>query len=320
MKVTRLPLLLLASSLAAAQPVDESTPDPPATTEQAEPEAAAADDAAAPPDAATAPGTADASSVPEDQADAPAVDGEAAAEAEDAAAPADGESGASEANKDSKKKKEEKPKEEKPDDYLINWQKYEHRDERTPGRGPMGRKIGLGMALGRPLSAGVKVYFTQTVAFQADVGVGYSWAGPEMSAQAHVVWHPYTLLANERMKISTYVGAGGRGAFWPLLVVGIPEFVPACQRPIPADTVLAAVQGNPSELTTLRGCYRPAFLYVPGAENFPGTLGPQVMAGLDLQLNNVPMEMYVQPIATLEVFPGISADLGLQMGLRWYFY
>jgi hypothetical protein len=197
------------------------------------------------------------------------------------------------------------------DPYLTNWKKFEHRDERAPGRGPMGRKIGIGAGLGRPFSVGGKIYFTQTVGFQADLGTTYSWAGPEVSLQAHVVWHPYTFFANDNLKLSAYVGGGGRFGFWPLVPLGIPAGVPVCNQP----TVLST-----TELPTITGCQRPALMWLPNGNYFPGTLGIQPVAGLDLQFQKLPLELYAQVMPTLDVFPALSGDLGLQLGARWYFF
>lgn len=183
----------------------------------------------------------------------------------------------------------------KDDPYLTNWKKFEHRDEVAAGRGPMGRKIGLGVGLGRPLTLGGKVYLGQTWGVQADIGGTYSWEGPELSVQAHIVWHPYTFVANENFKFSGYVGAGGRAGFWPLVITGSPAWVPRCVDP----------------------CRRPAFVYF-GEGSVPGTFGMQGVGGLDVQLQKFPLEFYVQGMPTVELFPGVSADLGLQLGVRWY--
>ncbi|MBI5495815.1 MAG: hypothetical protein HY904_12395 [Deltaproteobacteria bacterium] len=199
------------------------------------------------------------------------------------------------------------------DPYLTNYKKFEHRDERAPGRGPQGRKIGFGFALGRPLGFTTKVYFTQTIGFQADIGVTYGWLGPEVDIAGHVVWHPYTILQREDFKLSTYVGGGARGAWWPLMLRGIPDQVPHCEpKPPQSPTLTSALDP--------RTCWRPVFLYAPQGEAFPGTLGAQGVAGLDLQLQKFPLELYVQPTATLDLFPGLSADVGFQVGARWYFF
>jgi hypothetical protein len=184
------------------------------------------------------------------------------------------------------------------DPYLTNYKLYEHRDERPAGRGPQGRKLGLGAFLGRPTGVGGKLYFTQTIALQLDLGATYSWNGPEGDVQGHLVWHFTNLLVRDSFKLSSYVGAGGRFALWPLVVTGIPQMIPACREP----------------------CRRPVYNYVPAAESFPGTLGVQGLGGLSLHLHRFPLELYAQPVVTVELFPGLSADLGAQAGVRWYVF
>ncbi len=195
------------------------------------------------------------------------------------------------------------------DPYLTNYKKYEHRDERAPGRGPMGKKVGFGLSLGRPLGVTGKLYFTQTIGVQVDLGTTYSWWGPELSASLHVVWHPYTLFTHDQFKLSVYVGGGGRAAVWPLVVTGAPVWLPTCQGTF--DT---------NENSGPNNCRRPAYNWVPGGGAFPGVMGIQGVAGLDLQFNKIPIEVYAQPLVTLDVFPGISGDLGFQVGARWYFF
>ncbi|MEW5855062.1 MAG: hypothetical protein AB2A00_40170, partial [Myxococcota bacterium] len=209
-----------------------------------------------------------------------------------------------------KDKPAEKKKAEPEDPYLTNWKEYEHREERLAGRGPQGKKMGFGVGIGRPLSLTGKLYFTQTIAAQADVGVTYSWYGPEFDLQGQVIWHWQNILVRPEFKLSVYVGGGMRAAAWPLLTFGIPPWLPACQ-PSTSPTANTSFTGQ---------CTRPAFIYLPGAESFPGTLGLQGVGGISMFLTRFPVELYAQPLLTLEVFPGISGDVGAQVGARYYFF
>jgi hypothetical protein len=194
------------------------------------------------------------------------------------------------------------------DSLLTDYKRYEHRDERTPGRGPQGRKIGFGFSLGRPVGVGVKIFFTQTVAFQADVGVSYSWYGPELDATGQVVWHPSQLLTYDAVKVNWYIGLGARAAGWPAVVVGIPAWLPTCKTPS-------------TEIDAYRECRRPALTYIPSGDTFPGTLGITApVVGISLQLQALPLELFGQAAPVIELFPALSADVTFQLGARWYFF
>jgi len=61
-------------------------------------------------------------------------------------------------------------------------------------------------------------------------------------------------------------------------------------------------------------------VYLPNADSFPGSIGIQGVVGLAVHLQQVPVEIYAQPLLTVDLFPGLSADLGAQVGARWYFF
>lgn len=153
------------------------------------------------------------------------------------------------------------------------------------GVSPAGRVLGVGLQLGVPTGITVKYMVAPNLGIVGGLGVGAGWyIGPALSVHVDVLYHPHILVKAPYLNVSWYVGGGG----W----VGI------------ADTNA-----------------RP-FVYFGEYVRYFGPrfwIAARGALGINIALNDLPIEFYVEGNPALVVFPGLSFGLGFSGGLRFYF-
>lgn len=155
---------------------------------------------------------------------------------------------------------------------------------RGRGASPMGKPFGLGIELGAPTSLTLKYMLTPDQGLVVGLGAyaGFLFAPTTVSAYVDYLWHPHTLVRTPPFRLTWYVGGG----LWTILGTG----------------------GN---LTQVPGTY----LYLGG----PVGLAARVPIGLNLALNELPIEFYLQATPALLVLPGVGLSIGSSLGFRFYF-
>lgn len=153
------------------------------------------------------------------------------------------------------------------------------------GVSPAGRVLGVGLQLGVPTGITLKYMVAPNLGIVGGLGVGAGWYfGPALSVHVDVLYHPHILVKAPYLNLSWYVGGGG----W----VGV------------ADTNA-----------------RP-FVYFGEYVRYFGPrfwIAARGALGINIALNDLPIEFYVEGNPALVVFPGLSFGLGFSGGLRFYF-
>jgi hypothetical protein len=151
------------------------------------------------------------------------------------------------------------------------------------------KTFGLGLELGEPAGINGKYFLSSSHAL--DFGLGYIYnhyyAGDGLHLYADYLWHPLVLTSADAFELPFYLGVGGR--FW--------NFDYGCDR-----------FGN--------NC-----AYDGSA------IGVRVPLGLSFDFNNVPLDIFVQLVPTLDFFTGDyrsryhSVYLGIDgsIGIRFWF-
>jgi hypothetical protein len=171
-----------------------------------------------------------------------------------------------------------------------------HADARPRPNGHIGGKsfeanktFGLGLELGEPSGLNGKYFVSSNHAL--DFGLGYMYNGYYYGDGIHLyadyLWHPLSLVSADAFELPFYIGVGGR--FW--------NFDYGCDR-----------FGN--------NC---------GANS--SAIGVRVPIGISFDLNNVPLDIYVQIVPALDFFTGayryhndrIYLDFGGNVGIRFWF-
>lgn len=146
---------------------------------------------------------------------------------------------------------------------------------------PMGRTFGLGLQLGAPTSITGKfmVAGDQGVVVGVGGGIGYDFS---LSLHADYLWHPAVFATFPPASFSFYVGGG----LWLAL----------------------------SDARGRWGWYD--YRYYPGV---PFGLGVRIPIGVNMAFREIPIELYLEGVPTVAVFPHIGFGIGASIGARFYF-
>lgn len=148
------------------------------------------------------------------------------------------------------------------------------------------KTFGLGLELGEPSGINGKLFLSPSGAL--DFGLGYIYgnyyAGDGLHLYADYLWHPFVLTSADAFELPFYVGVGGR--FW--------NFDYGCDR-----------FGN--------NC-------IYGGSAF----GVRVPIGLDFDFNNVPLDIFIQIVPTLDFFRNyrnhdVYLGFDASVGIRFWF-
>lgn len=150
---------------------------------------------------------------------------------------------------------------------------------------PMGKTFGIGLQVGAPTAVTGKFMLTGNSGVVVGLGAGYGFFfEPALSLHADYLYHPAVLFENEGVKLSWFVGGGAWVGLW---------------------------EGR-------RG-YRfvvPGYTYYYGS---PLYLAGRLPIGLDLALQSIPLEFYLEGVPALSVFPVVTFGIGVAAGARFYF-
>lgn len=152
----------------------------------------------------------------------------------------------------------------------------------TPARASQvgqGNNFGLGLMLGAPSGLSMKIFFHDDHAI--DIGVGVGWfGGATLYVHADYLFH-FQLLSAPTFDLPLYIGVGGKFILW-------------------------FDEGN-------HGYW--------GGDHHDGTLGAgvRVPIGIAFELNAIPLDIFLEIVPGLGVFPGVGAFIDGAIGARWYF-
>ena len=148
------------------------------------------------------------------------------------------------------------------------------------------KTFGLGLELGEPSGLNGKWFLSKSGAL--DFGLGYIYnhyyAGDGFHFYADYLWHPFVLTSTQPFELPFYIGVGGR--FW--------SFDYGCDR-----------FGN-------------------RCNNSGSAFGVRVPIGLDFDFNNVPLDIFVQLVPTLDFYRNYYNDnlhfgIDFSAGVRFWF-
>jgi hypothetical protein len=150
------------------------------------------------------------------------------------------------------------------------------------------KSFGLGLELGEPTGLTGKYFLSEDHAL--DFGLGYIYhhygrGNDGLHVYADYLWHPLVLTSAEAFELPLYIGVGGR--FWDWGDYG-------CDR-----------NGNNCQ--------------------YYGTtaLGVRVPLGLDFDFNNVPLDIFIQLVPTLDFYrhyrDTVYFAIDLSVGVRFWF-
>ena len=146
---------------------------------------------------------------------------------------------------------------------------------------PAGKTIGVGVELGAPTTLNFKFMTASDQGVVLGIGGGI-WYDESLSLHADYLWHPLVAGFNGGT-FSGYIGIGA----WTSIGFG-----------------------NPG----------PHYgYYAPFYNNEPVALGARLPLGLALAFNEVPVELFIEVVPSLEVFPGIGGFGQGGLGARFYF-
>ncbi len=146
---------------------------------------------------------------------------------------------------------------------------------------PAGRSIGVGIELGAPTSINAKFMLASNQGVVVGVGGGI-WYDASISLHADYLFHPLIADFNGG-NFSGFVGLGA----WTSLGFGYNNHW---------------------------GYYQP---YGPGP--MPFSVGGRIPLGLSLAFNEVPVEVFVELVPSVALFPGIGVFGQGGLGARFYF-
>ena len=157
---------------------------------------------------------------------------------------------------------------------------------RVEGASPAGKRLGLGVQVGYPTALTAKVMLRPEHAVDVAVGAfsGLALTEPSLRMHADWLWHPLTLVRAPAFALHTHVGAGG----------GVVVLAAPGKRPTLGH---ALWYRGPTQVWT--------------AARFP--------VGVDLALNDVPVDVVLQAAPSLLLFPGLGVGCDLSIGARvWW--
>lgn len=153
------------------------------------------------------------------------------------------------------------------------------------GVAPMGKTFGVGLQVGAPTAVTGKFMLTPESGLVVGLGAGYGFFfDPALSVHVDYLYHPSVLFENEGVKLSWFVGGGG----W-----------------------IGLFQGRRGYNFVV-----PGYAYYYGS---PLYLAVRVPIGIDLALQSIPLEFYLEGVPALGVFPAITFGIGVAAGARFYF-
>ena len=168
------------------------------------------------------------------------------------------------------------------------------------GVSPEGREIGIGIQVGAPTGVTGKFMLTGNQGVVLGVGLGAGFVGSAaLSLHADYLWHPHILARADPFKLSWYIGGGIQSA---LIVDYNPFFY----------TGLGNSFGRP-----VLGIYYTNLLWFGYAP--PIFLAGRMPLGVNIALNQLPFEIYLELAPSLLVFPALGLGLGGAAGFRFYF-
>lgn len=146
---------------------------------------------------------------------------------------------------------------------------------------PQGKTFGLGLQLGAPTAVTGKYMVTPDQGVVVGVGAGIGWDF-SLSVHADYLWHPSVLVDVSPATFSWYVGGG---AWLSLSQPGAPGFYYA-------------------------------YYYYPFS---PVAVGVRVPIGIDMSMNALPFQLYLEGVPTVAVFPRLGFGIGVSIGARFWF-
>ena len=147
------------------------------------------------------------------------------------------------------------------------------------------KTFGLGIELGEPTSINGKWFVGRDQALDFGIGTIYHYRDRSgLNLYADYLWHPLVLTSAEAFELPLYVGIGGR--YW--------DFDYGCDR-----------NGN--------NC----------VFNASG-IGVRVPVGISFDFNNVPLDIFIQLVPTLDFYRDYSEhdvylDVNFSLGIRYWF-
>ncbi|MBN1771719.1 MAG: DUF3996 domain-containing protein [Deltaproteobacteria bacterium] len=142
-----------------------------------------------------------------------------------------------------------------------------------------GANVGVGLMLGAPSGLSLKFFFHNDHAVDVGVGVGY-FGGATLYVHADYLFH-FQLLSAETFELPLYIGIGGKFTLW---------------------------------------FYEGYHGYWGGyTESGRFGAGVRVPIGIAFELNAIPIDIFLEIVPGLGVFPGIGAFIDGAIGARYYF-
>lgn len=142
------------------------------------------------------------------------------------------------------------------------------------------RKFGLGVTLGAPSGLSMKIFLAKMHAL--DIAIGAGWYGGA-SLDTHLDYHFYAtqLTRTSAFELPLYVGIGGRFNFW----------------------------------------FKDEDHHYWGGAKHSGRVGVgvRVPVGIAFHLNKVPVDVFLEIVPGVGLFPGVGFHLDGAIGARYYF-
>jgi len=157
---------------------------------------------------------------------------------------------------------------------------------------PQGRSFGIGVQLGLPIALTIKYMVASDQGIVGTLGIfqGFPYFYPGISISGDYVWHPHVIALAPPFRLSWFIGGGlGVGFYYDY-------YGPGYYRNF------GYVYFNG---------YGPSYVSIPISARLP--------LGLNLAFTAVPIELYVELVPQLLIFPYIGPGVGADIGFRFYF-
>lgn len=151
---------------------------------------------------------------------------------------------------------------------------------------PQGRQFGIGLELGYPVALIIKYMLKSDQGIAAGIGAfsGFVYDRSSVTVFVDYLVHPHLLTAGEAFALTWYIGGGGQ------LIINDRFSSPY-----------------------VRGVLYPGFYY-----GSPFWLAARVPIGVNLALTQAPLEVFLEGVPSILVFPALSFGIGASIGLRFY--
>lgn len=152
---------------------------------------------------------------------------------------------------------------------------------------PQGRTFGVGLQLGLPTSIILKYMLQQNQGLAAGLGgfSGFVLNSGSITLFVDYLYHPHLLTAGEAFSLTWYIGGGGQ------IIINDRFATPY-----------------------IRGVLYPGFYY--GSYFW---LAARVPIGVSLALTQAPIDVFVEAVPSLLVFPALTFGVGGAIGVRFWF-